>query len=136
MVVRVSRQAGAAALAKCQCPVKFSRTQTAVRPGTADFVQQRGWREPAAQCQRHHVLHQYIERLVGHRAFFDAASFGGVAGGCGFQQLQRVRRHQRDAAGPTWRMAAAARALQQPGHALGRTNLQHPLNRQKINTQV
>ena len=53
-----------------------------------------------------------------------------------FDQLEAVRRHQRDARRPARRMARAARALQQPRDALGRADLQHALDRQEVDAQV
>ena len=119
-----------------QRPLEGLARQLAVAPGAAQFAVQRLGLEAAAQGHAHQVLHQHVQRRVGGFARFHPSGQRGAARGHRLHQLQRVRRHQRDAAGPARLVAAAAGALQQPRHALGAADLQHTLDRQEVHAQV
>ena len=82
------------------------------------------------------MLHQHVQRFVRRQAGLDGSRDDRVLRSDGLQQLQAIRGHQREARGPPWRMARAPRALHQPRNAFWRANLQHTLNRQKINAQI
>ena len=93
-------------------------------------------RETAAERDADQVLHQHVERLVGRDALLDAPGLRRAARRRRLDEFERVGRHQRDAAGAPGRVAAAAGALQQPRHALGRADLQHALDRQEVDAEV
>ena len=136
VVLRIGREAAATAFDEAERPVEFITAKCAEGPGRTHLVEHRVGGKTAAEGHRHQVLHQHVERLVGRRTLLDAPGQRGAAGGGGLDQLQRVGRHQRDAAGPSRRMAAAAGALQQPRDAFRAADLQHPFDRQEIDTEV
>jgi hypothetical protein len=92
--------------------------------------------EAAAQRHGDEVLHQHVQRLLRRRARLDLAGLRRCARGHAFDEFQAVRGHHGDARRPARRVAGAAGALQQAGHALGRADLQHPLHRQKVHPQI
>jgi hypothetical protein len=146
VVVGVGVQAVAAAFAKTHRPVEGVARELRKGACAAHLVVQRVGVEAlarlamavevTAQRQADDVLHQHVQRLFGRGARLDPPGDGGVPGGDRLDQLQRIGRHQRDAAGPPRRVAAAAGALQQPRHALGAADLQHALDRQEVHAQV
>jgi hypothetical protein len=136
VVLGVGLQARATAADEVERPLKFVARQRAVAVGAAHLVVQVVGDETATERHAHQVLHQHVERLVGRKALFDAPGRHCAARGHRFDEFERVGRHQRDAAGAPGLVAGAAGALQQPRHALGRADLQHALNRQKIHPEV
>ena len=112
------------------------RRQVGVRVRAPDLAQQRVGREAAAQRTGDEVLDQHVERGDERDARLERARGGSLARGGGLDQLQRLRRHHGDPRHGTRTVAAAARALQQPGHALGAADLQHLLDRREVDAEV
>ena len=135
-VVRVRRERGPALGHETQAPRPVLARQVGVSGRAAYLVIQRIGHEAAAQRHRDQMLHQHIERLQRRAARFDIPSGNGGPRSSAFHHFDAVRRHQRDARRPARRMTGTAGTLQQAGDALGRTDLQHALHRQKIDTQV
>jgi hypothetical protein len=136
VVFGISAQAFATALAEGNRPVEFGAREIAIGVGAGDLRVQCIGREAAAQRHGDDMLHQHVQRLLGRTPLLHAAAAGGLPRGSRFDQFQGVGRDQRHAAGPAWRVAAAAGALHHAGHALGRTDLQHALHRQEVHAQV
>ena len=136
VVLGVGGQARAALLDEVQRPLELGARELAVGMRAAHLGVQRLRLEAAAQRHGDEVLHQHVQRLVRRGALLDAPGLRGTARGGRLDQLQRVGRHERDAARPPRRMAAAAGALQQPRDALRRADLQHALHRQEVHAQV
>ena len=136
LVLRIDRQALAAARDEIQRPLPFFRREVAVRPRAFHFLVKRFGTEAAAQRDGDEVLHEHVERLVRHLPRLDAARGHGALGARRFQQFQAVRRHERHARDAARRVAAAARPLQQPRDALGAAHLQHALDGQEIDAEV
>jgi hypothetical protein len=82
------------------------------------------------------MLHQHVQRFAGADPRLDAPGQHSTAQGSAFDQLERVGGHQGDSALAPWCVAAAASTLQQACNAFGAANLQHPLHRQKVHTQI
>ena len=114
---------------------QIARDDGAVIPRSAT-VRLRHGRKTAAEGHGNEVLNQHVQRLVGRCSLFNVTCLRRASRRHRFDQLQRVRRHQRDATRAARRVAAAPGPLQQPGHALDRADLQHPLDRQKVDPEV
>jgi hypothetical protein len=136
LVFGIHGQALAAACDKVERPLPFFIAQVAVRPGAAHFGQQLGRLEAAAQRHRHQMLHQHVERFVGHQPRFDAATDHCLFRARRFEQFQAVGRYQRDARDASWRVTAATGPLQQAGDPFCAADLQDPLDWQKIDPQI
>ena len=135
-VVRVHRQRRAALRDEGQAPFPVLARQLCIGGRAAHLVIQVIRHKTATQGNRDQVLHQHIQRLFGRTARLDMASRNRCTDGSALHHLDAVGGHQRDPGWPARRMAGAAGALEQPRHAFGRTDLQYPLDRQKINAQV
>ena len=135
-VVRVRGQRRAALGDKRQAPVPVLARQVGIGRRAAHFGIQGIRHKAAAQRHRDQVLHQHVQRLVGRSARLDVAGGNRDTRRCAFRQFNGQGGHQGDARRPSGRMAGSASALEQARHALGRANLQHPLDWQKVNPQV
>ena len=82
------------------------------------------------------MLHKNIERLFRRSTRLDQAIGNRHARSRAFNHFDALRRHQGDARRPARRMARTPGALQQAGDAFGRADLQHALDRQKIDSQI
>ena len=135
-VVGVGRQRRAAPRDKGQAPFPALTRQTGIGGRAAHLLIQGFGHKTAAQRDGDQVLHQHIQRLHGRAASLDMPGRNRGAGRSAFDHLDAVGRHQRDARRPARRVTRAAGSLQQPRYAFGRTDLQHPLDRQEINAQI
>ena len=135
-VVGVRGQRGAALAHKVQTPLPSVVGQVGVSGGAADFGQQCVGHKATAQGHCHQVLHQHIERLLWRVARFDVARLHRRARRHAFDDFQAVGRHDAHPRWPARTVARAAGALQQPRHAFGRSDLQHPFHRRKVHAQV
>jgi hypothetical protein len=136
VVLGVGRQARAAVLDEGERPVELLARERGVARRAAHLVEQRVGREAAAERHRDQVLHQHVQRPRRRRARLHAPGQRRAPRGSRLHELERVRGHQRHAAGAPGGVAAAAGALQQPRHALGAAELQHARNGQEVHAEV
>src|SRR5437868_4083089 len=62
--------------------------------------------------------------------------YSGYARSANLDELERIGRHARDTADRARAMSAACRALQQAGDALRASDLEHAVDRRKVDTQI
>ena len=82
------------------------------------------------------MLRQDVERTAQRLARLDRSPLEGQSRGGDFEQFQSVRRNAGQSTRSTGLMPAAAGALNQPRHALGTADLQHPIDRREIDSEV
>ena len=136
LIVRVGSQRCAAAPYKVKRPFPVVCRQVGIGGGATYLVKQIVSDETTAQRHRDEMLHQHVEWLLGRRSCFDMAVGNCCPRGRAFNHFKAVRGHQRDARRSARCMTRTTGTLQQPRHTLGRTDLQHAFDRQKVNTEV
>ena len=82
------------------------------------------------------VLHKNIERLFDEDAVLDFPEAPGVAGGGEFDEFKGVGRDAKNAGGFTRRMSCTACSLCESCNALGRSDLDHLIDRGKVDPQI
>ncbi|MNG81617.1 hypothetical protein D3C79_402700 [compost metagenome] len=136
LVVRVGAERATAVADKVQRPLPLTVAQLVEGPGTANLRQQLCGSKAAAQGHADQVLDQHIQAQARRTPGFDVPRSQSLARRRCFHQLQAVRRHQGDPRRPAGRMPRAPGALHQARDTFGRTDLQHPLDRQEIHPKV
>ncbi len=136
-VVGIGGKRRTAAANEVETPLPLLVGQVPVRVRAADLAEQVGGHEPAAERDRHQVLHQDVQRPV-RRASVPRPGAPATArlGRGSLQQLQAVGRHQRHPRRSTRRMAGATGPLQQARDAFRGADLQDPLDRQEVDPEI
>ena len=92
--------------------------------------------KPIAHSQGAQKLHQHIESAHHGTPRLNLPLCYGTAQGCCFEQFQSKSGQEMNLALRPWLVSTAPRALNEPRHPLGSSNLYNRLNRTEVNTQV
>ena len=136
LVFRIADQCRAAVLQIGQHGIELRARQLRIGTRGAHFGIGLVRFETAAERACQQMLGQHIETAAQRMPRLQMVGGQRAPRGRDLGQLQQVRGHAQNFRRQARRMAAAAGALQQPRHALGAADLDHPVDAGKIHAEV
>ena len=107
-----------------------------VRAGTPHFREECLGLESAGRGDAGDVLGEHVECPLAPPLAVELGGCYRLDRGAAFEQLEAVARHEQRLARPVETMVGAADALDKTGGALGRSHLDHEIDRTPIDAQV